>query len=45
MTAVRRFEHGSRVPGWDAAVDLEKDPAEIPDAATVEVPQELRAEI
>jgi NADH-quinone oxidoreductase subunit E len=45
MTAVRRFEHGSRVPGWDAAVDLEKNPAEIPDAATTEVPQELRAEI
>jgi NADH:ubiquinone oxidoreductase subunit E len=45
MTAVRRFEHGSRVPGWDAAVDLEKDPAVIPDAATTEVPQELRAEI
>jgi NADH-quinone oxidoreductase subunit E len=45
MTAVRRFEHGSRVPGWDAAVDLEKDPAEIPDSATTEVPEELRAEI
>jgi NADH-quinone oxidoreductase subunit E len=45
VTAVPRFEHGSRVPGWDAAVDLEKDPAEIPDSATTEVPQELRAEI
>jgi NADH-quinone oxidoreductase subunit E len=40
-----RFEHGSRVPGWDAAVDLEKDPAEIPDPASTEVPAELRAEI
>ena len=45
MTAVRRFAHGSRVPGWDEPADLEKEPAEIPDAATVEVPQELRAEI
>lgn len=42
---VRRFEHGSRVPGWDAAVDLEKDPAEIPDPASTEVPDDLRAEI
>ncbi len=48
MTAVPRFEHGSRVPGWDAAVDLEKDPAEIPGVGgspSPEVPQELRAEI
>ncbi len=42
---VRRFEHGSRVPGWDAAADLEKDPAEIPEAGAVEVPEELRSEI
>ncbi len=42
---VVRFEHGSRVPGWDEAVDLEKDPAEIPDPATTDVPPELRAEI
>ena len=42
---VVRFEHGSRVPGWDDAVDLTKDPAEIPDAATTPVPDELRAEI
>jgi NADH:ubiquinone oxidoreductase subunit E len=42
---VRRFDHGSRVPGWDRAADLEKDPAEIPDPDAVEVPQELRAEI
>ena len=42
---VARFEHGSRVPGWDDAVDLEKDPAEIPDPATTPVPAELRAEI
>ncbi|MGD0453264.1 MAG: NAD(P)H-dependent oxidoreductase subunit E [Solirubrobacteraceae bacterium] len=45
MSAVRRFEHGSRVPGWDQAADLEKDPAEIPDPATTAVPEDLRAEI
>jgi NADH:ubiquinone oxidoreductase subunit E len=42
---VRRFEHGSRVPGWDDAVDLTKDPAVVPDPATTAVPEELRAEI
>jgi NADH-quinone oxidoreductase subunit E len=42
---VARFEHGSRVPGWDRPADLEKDPAQIPDAATTEVPADLRAEI
>jgi NADH-quinone oxidoreductase subunit E len=45
MTAVRRFEHGSRVPGWDLPVDLEKDPAEVPEPETTEVPQALREEI
>jgi NADH-quinone oxidoreductase subunit E len=48
MSTVRRFEHGSRVPGWDAPVDLEKDAAEIPGRAgspSPEVPEELRAEI
>jgi NADH:ubiquinone oxidoreductase subunit E len=45
MTAVPRFGHGSRVPGWDRAVDLEKDPAGIPDPQQVEVPEGLRAEI
>jgi len=45
VSAVRRFEHGSRVPGWDQPADLEKDPAEIPDAATTPVPEDLRAEI
>jgi NADH-quinone oxidoreductase subunit F len=43
--SVPRFGHGSRVPGWDEAVDLEKDPATIPDPATTPVPPELRAEI
>jgi NADH:ubiquinone oxidoreductase subunit E len=42
---VPRFGHGSRVPGWDDAVDLTKDPAVIPDAAAVVVPEELRREI
>jgi NADH-quinone oxidoreductase subunit E len=42
---VRRFEHGSRVPGWDDAVDLTKDPAVVPDPASTPVPEELRAQI
>jgi NADH-quinone oxidoreductase subunit E len=42
---VPRFGHGSRVPGWDDAVDLDKDPQEIPDPATTPVPEDLRAEI
>jgi NADH:ubiquinone oxidoreductase subunit E len=42
---VTRYAHGSRVPGWDQAADLDKDPAGVPDPALVEVPAELRAEI
>ena len=42
---VPRFQHGSRVPGWDRAADLEKDPATVPDPESVEVPASLRAEI
>lgn len=42
---VKRFAHGSRVPGWDRAADLEKDPARVPDAETTAVPEGLRAEI
>jgi NADH-quinone oxidoreductase subunit E len=42
---VTRFSYGSRVPGWDEAVDLDKDPAQIPDAATTPVPPTLRTEI
>ncbi|HEX2411029.1 MAG TPA: NAD(P)H-dependent oxidoreductase subunit E [Solirubrobacteraceae bacterium] len=42
---VRRFAHGSRVPGWDDAADLSKDPAVIPDPATTPVPEHIRAEI
>jgi NADH:ubiquinone oxidoreductase subunit E len=32
-------------PGWDEAVDLDADPATIPDPAEVDVPDALRAEI
>jgi NADH-quinone oxidoreductase subunit F len=42
---VPRFGHGSRVPGWDEAVDLTKPPATVPDPATTPVPTELRAQI
>jgi NADH-quinone oxidoreductase subunit E len=42
---IPRFEHGSRVPGWDEAVDLSKPPATVPDPALTPVPAELRAEI
>jgi NADH:ubiquinone oxidoreductase subunit E len=42
---VRRYGHGSRVPGWDEGADLTKDPSPVPDPATTPVPEELRAEI
>ena len=42
---VKRFEHGSRVPGWDDAVDLWKDPSQVPEPATTPVPEDLRARI
>ncbi len=45
MTGVSRYGHGSRIPGWDDAVDLSKDPAGVPDPATTPVPAELRAQI
>src|SRR3954467_12467137 len=45
MPDVKRFSHGSRVPGWDDAVALSKDPQEVPDPATTPVPAELREEI
>jgi len=44
-SSIPRFGHGSRVPGWDQAVDLLKDPAVIPDAAQTPVPEELRETI
>ena len=42
---VPRYERGSRVPGWDEAADLDKDPMVVPDPATTPVPDDLRAEI
>jgi NADH:ubiquinone oxidoreductase subunit E len=42
---VPRFGHGSRVPGWDEAVDLTKPPAVMPDPATTPVPEGLRRTI
>jgi NADH-quinone oxidoreductase subunit E len=42
---VPRFGHGSRVPGWDDAVDLTKDPATVPDPATTPVAPGLRETI
>jgi NADH-quinone oxidoreductase subunit E len=42
---VPRFAHGSRVPGWDEAADLAKDPAGVPDPQSVAVPAALREEI
>ena len=42
---VPRFAHGSRVPGWDEAADLSKDPAEVPDPATTPVPDDIRVAI
>jgi NADH-quinone oxidoreductase subunit E len=42
---VKRFAHGSRVPGWDSAVDLTKDPAVVPDPATTYVPDHVREAI
>ena len=44
-TGVPRFEHGSRVPGWDDAADLDKDPSQVPDPAVTPVPEDLRARI
>ena len=45
IRAVPRFGHGSRVPGWDEAVDLTKPPAVVPDPSVTPVPPELRADI
>jgi NADH-quinone oxidoreductase subunit E len=42
---VKRFAHGSRVPGWDEAADLTKDPAVVPDPATTPVPHHVRVAI
>src|SRR3954453_9079573 len=42
---VRRFEHGSRIPGRADAGGLTKDPGDVPDPARTPVPEELRAQI
>ena len=42
-TRVPRFGHGSRVPGWDEAADLDKDPSQVPDPATTPVPEATRS--
>jgi NADH-quinone oxidoreductase subunit E len=42
---VRRYAHGSRVPGWDESNDLTKDPAVVPDPATTPVPAHIRMAI
>jgi NADH:ubiquinone oxidoreductase subunit E len=42
---VPRFDRGSRVPGWDEAADLSKDPAVVPDSETTRVPPELRTAV
>ena len=42
---VQRYADGSRVPGWDQAVDLTKEPAPVPEPATTPVPDQLRATI
>ena len=47
MTGIRSGDdrEPAMAGGWDSAADLWKDPAEIPDPASVEVPGELRAQI
>jgi NADH-quinone oxidoreductase subunit E len=45
MTALPRFRTGGRAAGWDQAADLDKGPAQVPDAASTEVPAALRASI
>jgi NADH:ubiquinone oxidoreductase subunit E len=42
---IPRYDDGSRVPGWDDAADLTKDPMSVPDPASTVVPEDLRAEI
>jgi NADH:ubiquinone oxidoreductase subunit E len=44
-SAIPRGRDGSRTPGWDEPADLEKDAAEVPDPALVDVPATLRSEI
>ena len=43
--SVKRYEGGSRVPGWYEPVDPAKDAALVPSPQDVQVPAELRTEI
>jgi len=43
--SVKRYAHGSRVPGWYEPADPAKDPALVPDLEDTEVPAGLRADI
>jgi len=43
--SVKRYAHGSRVPGWYEPADPSKDPALVPDLAETEMPAGLREEI
>ena len=45
MARVKRYPDGSRVPPWDQAVDLTKEPAPVPEPAVTPVPDELRQTI
>jgi NADH-quinone oxidoreductase subunit E len=43
--SVGRYNPGSSGLRWDRAADLEKEPAEVPDPETTDVPEALREEI
>jgi len=45
MARVQRYPDGSRVPPWDRAVDLNKEPAPVPEPAVTPVPEDLRRTI
>src|ERR1700722_6527059 len=45
MTPIPRIADGGRASGWDRPADLEKDPALVPDPASVDVPEELRRDV
>lgn len=45
MSATHGYNPRSRGLRWDHAADLEKEPAEVPDPATTDVPAALREEI
>src|SRR3954468_14616911 len=44
-TRIKRYAHGSRVPGWDDAGCPNQDPAVVPDPATTPVPAHVREAI